>query len=46
MKYRALGQDLQVSALGLGCMPMISGDNILYGVRRSNFEKKLSRSIP
>jgi aryl-alcohol dehydrogenase-like predicted oxidoreductase len=32
MKYRTLGQSLEVSALGLGCMPMISGGNINYGV--------------
>ncbi|HEY7640228.1 MAG TPA: aldo/keto reductase [Steroidobacteraceae bacterium] len=32
MKYRTLGDSLQVSALGIGCMPMISGGNITYGV--------------
>src|SRR4030095_13159869 len=32
MKYRTLGDTLEVSALGLGCMPMISGGNITYGV--------------
>jgi aryl-alcohol dehydrogenase-like predicted oxidoreductase len=32
MKYRTLGGTLEVSALGLGCMPMISGGNINYGV--------------
>ena len=32
MKYRTLGHSLEVSALGLGCMPMISGGNINYGV--------------
>lgn len=32
MKYRTLGDALEVSALGLGCMPMISGGNITYGV--------------
>jgi aryl-alcohol dehydrogenase-like predicted oxidoreductase len=32
MKYRTLGDSLEVSALGLGCMPMISGGNITYGV--------------
>ena len=32
MKYRTLGNTLEVSALGLGCMPMISGGNITYGV--------------
>jgi aryl-alcohol dehydrogenase-like predicted oxidoreductase len=32
MKYRTLGDGLEVSALGLGCMPMISGGNITYGV--------------
>jgi len=31
MKHRTLGNSLEVSALGLGCMPMISG-NINYGV--------------
>ena len=32
MKYRTLGDNLEVSALGLGCMPMIaSGGNITYG---------------
>jgi len=31
MKYRKLGQGLQVSAIGIGCMPMIKGGNILYG---------------
>src|SRR5262245_51932801 len=32
MKRRTLGATLNVSALGLGCMPMISGGNITYGV--------------
>src|SRR5262245_50949012 len=32
MKYRTLGHSLEVSAIGLGCMPMISGGNITYGV--------------
>jgi aryl-alcohol dehydrogenase-like predicted oxidoreductase len=31
MKYRTLGQGLKVSALGVGCMPMIKGGNITYG---------------
>ncbi|NIJ37064.1 aryl-alcohol dehydrogenase-like predicted oxidoreductase [Sphingopyxis panaciterrae] len=31
MKYRTLGHGLQVSAIGIGCMPMIKGGNILYG---------------
>jgi aryl-alcohol dehydrogenase-like predicted oxidoreductase len=31
MKKRKLGQDLSVSALGLGCMTMASGSNIVYG---------------
>jgi aryl-alcohol dehydrogenase-like predicted oxidoreductase len=31
MKYRTLGQGLQVSALGIGCMPMVRGGNIVYG---------------
>lgn len=31
MKYRELGQGLKVSAIGVGCMPMIKGGNITYG---------------
>jgi aryl-alcohol dehydrogenase-like predicted oxidoreductase len=31
MKYRTLGEGLKVSALGIGCMPMVSGGNIVYG---------------
>ena len=31
MKYRTLGDGLKVSALGIGCMPMVSGGNIVYG---------------
>jgi aryl-alcohol dehydrogenase-like predicted oxidoreductase len=31
MKYRNLGHGLTVSAIGIGCMPMIKGGNILYG---------------
>ena len=31
MKYRKLGRGLEVSAIGVGCMPMIKGGNILYG---------------
>ena len=31
MKYRTLGQDLEVSAIGIGCMPMIRDGNINYG---------------
>jgi aryl-alcohol dehydrogenase-like predicted oxidoreductase len=31
MKYRKLGHGLTVSAIGIGCMPMIRGGNILYG---------------
>ena len=30
MKYRKLGQ-LEVSAIGIGCIPMIEGGNIAYG---------------
>jgi aryl-alcohol dehydrogenase-like predicted oxidoreductase len=32
MKYRTLGQGLKVSAIGIGCMPMIRAGNINYGV--------------
>jgi aryl-alcohol dehydrogenase-like predicted oxidoreductase len=38
MKYRTLGQGLQVSALGIGCMPMVKGGNITYGGDASNDE--------
>ncbi|HEU4970122.1 aldo/keto reductase [Sphingomonas sp.] len=31
MKYRTLGQGLEVSAIGIGCMPMVHGGNINYG---------------
>lgn len=31
MKYRKLGHGLDVSAIGIGCMPMIKSGNILYG---------------
>lgn len=31
MKYRELGQGLRVSAIGIGCMPMIREGNINYG---------------
>ena len=31
MKYRTLGDGLEVSALGIGCMPMVRGGNINYG---------------
>jgi aryl-alcohol dehydrogenase-like predicted oxidoreductase len=31
MKYRSLGHGLTVSAIGIGCMPMIKGGNIVYG---------------
>lgn len=31
MKYRTLGHGLEVSAIGIGCMPMIKGGNIVYG---------------
>lgn len=32
MKYRKLGGGLEVSAIGIGCMPMIRQGNINYGV--------------
>jgi aryl-alcohol dehydrogenase-like predicted oxidoreductase len=31
MKYKSLGQGLEVSAIGIGCMPMVRGGNINYG---------------
>lgn len=38
MKYRTLGQGLEVSALGIGCMPMVRGGNIRYGADASEGE--------
>jgi aryl-alcohol dehydrogenase-like predicted oxidoreductase len=38
MKYRTLGQGLEVSALGIGCMPMVRGGNIKYGADASEDE--------
>lgn len=35
MKYRSLG-GLQVSAIGIGCMPMVRGGNIIYGADASD----------
>jgi len=32
MKYRSLGHGLKVSAIGIGCMPMIRQGNINYGI--------------
>lgn len=31
MQYRELGHGLTVSAIGIGCMPMIKDGNFLYG---------------
>ena len=31
MKHRTLGQGLEVSAIGIGCMPMVREGNIVYG---------------
>jgi len=36
MKYRTLGQGLEVSAIGIGCMPMIREGNINYGAARDD----------
>jgi len=38
MKYRRLGDGLTVSALGIGCMPMVRGGNITYGEAASEDE--------
>lgn len=47
MKYRELGHGLKVSAIGLGCMPMIHGGNILYGAEADLGEatKTIHRAI-
>lgn len=36
MKYRTLGQGLEVSAIGIGCMPMVRSGNITYGHARDD----------
>jgi aryl-alcohol dehydrogenase-like predicted oxidoreductase len=36
MKYRKLGQNLEVSALGLGCMPMAGVGANMYGVAKED----------
>jgi len=38
MKYRTLGRDLKVSAIGIGCMPMVRGGNITYGAQAEDDE--------
>jgi aryl-alcohol dehydrogenase-like predicted oxidoreductase len=38
MEYRTLGQGLEVSAIGVGCMPMVRGGNITYGANASEDE--------
>lgn len=38
MKYRMLGQGLEVSAIGIGCMPMVRGGNITYGAEADDAE--------
>ena len=39
MKYRTLGQGLEVSAIGIGCMPMIKGGNILISVHTDDHDE-------
>ena len=38
MKVRTLGQGLEVSAIGIGCMPMVRGGNITYGAKAEDSE--------
>jgi aryl-alcohol dehydrogenase-like predicted oxidoreductase len=38
MKYRTLGRDLEVSAIGIGCMPMVRDGNITYGAQADDGE--------
>jgi aryl-alcohol dehydrogenase-like predicted oxidoreductase len=38
MKYRRLGHGLEVSAIGIGCMPMVADGNIIYGGDASEAE--------
>ncbi|NCP19325.1 MAG: aldo/keto reductase [Erythrobacter sp.] len=46
MKYRTLGQGLEVSAIGIGCMPMVAGGNIVYGeANADDATKTIHRAI-
>ncbi len=47
MQYRTLGNGLKVSAIGVGCMPMIKGGNITYGEDADPLEsiKTIHRAI-
>jgi aryl-alcohol dehydrogenase-like predicted oxidoreductase len=38
MQYRTLGQGLEVSAIGIGCMPMVREGNITYGAQADEGE--------
>jgi len=38
MRHRTLGHGLEVSALGIGCMPMVRGGNIRYGAEADQGE--------
>jgi aryl-alcohol dehydrogenase-like predicted oxidoreductase len=38
MQYRTLGQSLEVSAIGIGCMPMVREGNITYGAQADEGE--------
>ena len=40
MKYRTVGTGLRVSALGLGCMPMVGAGSVHYGA--ANEEESLA----
>jgi transposase len=45
MKYRTLGQGLKVSAIGVGCMPMIREGNINYGVADDNVNRTFESAV-
>lgn len=47
MKYRTLGNDLKVSAIGIGCMTMGAGNHIAYGGASDDDEavKTIHRAI-
>ena len=40
MEYRILGQGLKVSAIGIGCMPMIREGNINYGLANDDISTR------